>query len=121
MGEEDQIKSKVMKKIYSDIPSGKTLAAQKACERFLRIYTKKLLDPMKTIALDILIWGPSPSSGNPVARKRSEIKRALLALGHNAMFSEEIPEVAVGYLPSDKSNEFAQALSAHLIIALIED
>jgi len=78
-----------------------------------------LVAQIKTIPLRILVWGPSPSpASNAVAAKRVQICDALRADGFVAVFSE-IWATAEPTL-SQKTNELTQALSAHLIIILIE-
>jgi hypothetical protein len=102
----------------SEAPEGLTPEAREEYARFLAAYeeNQKRSD---SIALSILIWGPDPARDTPVANKRREIRDQLREKGHNAMFSEDIPEGKSKL--SEKSKEFAQALAAHLIIILVED
>jgi hypothetical protein len=78
-----------------------------------------LVAKVKKIPLRILVWGPSSASSSPVAVKRVQIRDTLLAEGFVAMFSEIWATAEPGL--SQKTNELTQALSAHLIIILIED
>lgn len=101
-----------------NLPSGLNEAAQRERERFEAAY-KAFLKEVQEVSLSVLVWGPNPQSDSPIARKRNEIRAELESLGHNAMFSEDLP-VQTGNV-SEKSKEFAQARAAHLIIILVED
>jgi hypothetical protein len=99
-------------------PEGLTPQGRKEWERFLAVYSANL-KRAESISLSILVWGPDPQRDSPVSNKRKEIRDELNRLGHNAMFSENIPKDKSGI--SEKSKEFAEALAAHLIIILVED
>lgn len=100
------------------VPEGLTPRAREARERFQAAYRARL-ERATSIALSILIWGPGLGSPSPVAKKRVCIRHLLIKRGHNAFFSEELTdELPPGTL---KVAEFAQAIEADLIIALLED
>lgn len=101
------------------MPEPKTDAARKALEQFHQKYISQLARSME-FSLSILVWGPSPSSQSPAAKKRVEIGRFLADEGHNAMFSEQLAEVHVPGTPTAKEREYAQAKLVHLIFILIE-
>jgi hypothetical protein len=66
--------------------------------------------------LHILVWGPAP--GDSVeARKRVELRDALIAAGHSAAFSEELVP-ADGPRLSPMKHELLQAKVADLIVVL---
>jgi hypothetical protein len=96
----------------------RTSSAQNEMLRFMDCY-EQYLNRIKSLALTILVWGPSLAADNPIVKKRKDIYRALLEDGHNAILSEDLPRNA-GNL-SLKSQELAQAYAAHLVIILIED
>lgn len=74
----------------------------------------------RQIAFSILIWGMSPDSDAPIARKRKEIGNKLIEDGHNAMFSEDLANLGSDLDVSEASKEFAQAREADFIIVLVE-
>ena len=96
----------------------RTPAAERELARFRASYDHHLRQ-LDRISLSILVWGPSPESDTPVARKRREIRDRLRRRGHNAMFSEELPG-PVGRT-SLKSLELAQARAVHLVVVLYGD
>ena len=100
-----------------NLPKGLTESAQRERERF-EAATSALLEEVQNISLSVLVWGPSPQSDSPVARKRVEIRDMLISVGHNAMFSEDLSTQSSDY--SEKTKEFAQARAAHLVIILVE-
>jgi hypothetical protein len=99
------------------LPEGLTSAAIKARLRFLRTYNA-CLEKVRKISLNILIWGAGPMGESEAFQKRIEIRRRLIELGHNAMFSEELGQQDPF---SQKTLEFAQAQAADLVIILLED
>src|SRR5579859_4075064 len=102
------------------IPVPRTRAAQSELDRFMHAYGIELSRGQE-IPLSVLVWGPTPDTDTPVARKRAEIRNTLIEQGHNAMFSEDIPQPrGVPSTLTEDSKELAQARCAHLIIALIE-
>jgi hypothetical protein len=42
------------------------------------------------VPIAVLIWGPAPSSGTPVALTRVRLREELAARGHHARFSEDL-------------------------------
>ena len=100
-----------------DMPAGLTREAQ---EEFKRWDTDRraLVDQLKCITLRILVWGPGEASGSAVALKRVQIRDRLVADGFLAVFSEIWATATPGL--SQKTNELTQALTANLIIILIE-
>ena len=46
---------------------------------------------LASIQFRILVWGPTPTAASPAAGKRHDIRRGLVAKGHEALFSEDIP------------------------------
>lgn len=100
------------------MPAGLTPEAQSELERWDE-ERQGLIARIKKIPLRILVWGPGSASASPVAIKRGQIRDALIADGFVAVFSEIWATAEPGL--SQKTNELAQALSAHLIIILIED
>jgi hypothetical protein len=100
------------------LPPPRTAAAERELARFRAAYERNL-QRLQEIALSILVWGPAPESGTPVARKRREIRDTLICQGHNAMFSEEL--AGDGGRASMKSRELAQARAAHLVLILYGD
>lgn len=100
-----------------DMPAGLTPEAQRELERW-DAERQALVADIKKISLRILVWGPSPTSPSPVAQKRVQIRDALVAEGFLAVFSEIWATAEPGL--SQKTNELTQALTAHLIIILIE-
>ena len=101
--------------------SARKPAAQQALERFRSRY-QSYLEINSTVALNILVWGPSLRSTSRVANKRQEIYRELLRQGHNAMFSEELV-MDTADSTEERSNlkrdERAQARAADYIIVLL--
>ena len=102
---------------FEPLPEGLTPAARKARQRFLRTYRARL-EKVRKISLNILIWGAGPSGTSGAFEKTREIRRRLIELGHNAMFSEELGRQDPF---SQKTLEFAQAQAADLVIILLED
>jgi hypothetical protein len=100
-----------------DMPPGLTPEVQRELERWDED-RRALVAEIKKIPLRILVWGPSAAASNPVAAKRAQIRDALLADGFVAVFSEIWATAEPGL--SQKTNELTQALTAHLIIILIE-
>ena len=74
-----------------EIRASRSLAAQKRFERFMIEYNQRLRDDGSTPLL-IIVWGPGIHIDSAVAEKRWQIKEALEAQGHAALFSEEIKE-----------------------------
>lgn len=105
------------KKQKAKVPEGLTEAARRERQRF-NVACEALLKEVRKLSLSILVWGPNPQSESVIARKRNAIRDELKALGHNAMFSEELTPQVQGL--SEKSKEFAQATVAHLVIILVE-
>lgn len=101
-----------------DMPAGLTPEVQEELKRWDED-RQSLVAEIKKIPLRILVWGPSAASANLVAVKRVQIRDALLAEGFVAVFSEIWATAAPGL--SQKTNELTQALTAHLIIILIEN
>jgi len=93
--------------------------AQKEQERFLS-ELRKQVERIKKISFTVLVWGQSEDADTPVSQKRANIRDHLRRNGHNALFSESISDDACFKGLSEKSKEFAQAKSAHLIIILLE-
>lgn len=104
----------------SILPVPKTKAAKKARISFEWQF-KEQQKKEQQIAFNILVWGMSPDKSDPIAKKRKDIRKQLLEDGHNAMFSEELTSLGHDSGLSEKSREFAQAKTVHLIIILIED
>ncbi|OLE51315.1 MAG: hypothetical protein AUG51_23620 [Acidobacteria bacterium 13_1_20CM_3_53_8] len=100
-----------------NMPAGLTPEAQRELERWDED-RQALIVQIKAIPLRILVWGPSSASPSPAAIKRVQIRDALVAEGFLAVFSEIWADAASGL--SQKTNELTQALTAHLIIILIE-
>jgi hypothetical protein len=105
------------KGMETNLPNGISEQAGRAREQFEAMY-QRLLRGARNVALNILVWGPNPQSGSPVAMKRIGIRDELCRLGHNAMFNEDLPDPA-GEV-SAKTKEFAEARAAQLIIDLVE-
>lgn len=103
-----------------EVPPGLTPEARRANKRFHR-KVSGFHRKVNSVAFNILVWGKSPTSDSPVARKRVEIRNALKQLGHNALFSEDIPSTASNAYDSEKTKEFPQAMAADFIIVLVED
>ena len=97
----------------------KTEAARQARRNFERGVEEQLRKEGQ-IAFSILVWGMSPDSDAPIARKRKEIGNQLIADGHNAMFSEDLTNLGSDLNLSETSRELAQAREAEFIIVLIE-
>ncbi len=53
-------------------------------------YLDGILASIRTSWMKVLVWGPDPSSGTPLAGKRIEIRDALIQEGHDAVFTEEV-------------------------------
>ena len=104
--------------VNSPLPNGMDEPARRERERFEARY-KKFLEESRRVSLSILVWGQNPRSGSALANKRMEICDELLRLGHNAMFSELLPDPAGDV--SEKTKEFAQARAADLVIILVEE
>lgn len=100
--------------------TARTPAAQASLARFMARYEEQLARAKKEVALDILVWGPGPTSLSPVRKKRQEIHEKLIQDGHNAMMSEDLTSIGCSTV-SEKSKEFSQALLAHLVVVLPED
>src|SRR5271165_2392543 len=100
-----------------NIPRGLSTPAKQARRDFLAAY-EKYSNEAKSIALTILVWGPSPHADTPVARKRLAIRQHLQDMGHYAVFPEDLPTFDRN--ASAKTKEYAQARAANLIIVLIE-
>lgn len=101
------------------LPTPLTEEAQKERERFLS-ELRKQVERARQISLTVLVWGQSEDANTPVSQKRVNIRDHLVATGHNALFSEGISDEDCFKGLSEKSKEFAQAKSAHLIIILLE-
>lgn len=101
------------KPVFPNIPPGLTPEAILARKQFMAKY-QKMLDLAKGVSFTILVWGPDPTSSSSVAKKRVDIRDELIRLGHNAMFSEDMPELGLGL--SEKSKEYAQAKAADVIL-----
>ncbi len=101
------------------LPIPLTEEAQKEHERFLDELQRQT-ERVKQIPLTVLIWGPSEDTSNPVAEKRVNIRNHLREIGHNAQFSERLSNEECFKDLSEKSKEFIQAQSSHLIIVLLE-
>lgn len=96
----------------------RTAYAQQALDRFVADYDA-YSEMIACVALKILVWGPTIKSSSPVAQKRRDIRDALLAEGHVALFSESVPALDHGL--SLRSRELAQAFAADMLIVLPED
>src|SRR3954468_12546141 len=100
---------KPMADVACFLPEGLTSEAKRERERFLKTY-RSHLEKIKKISLSILIWGPGANNASAVFQKREEIRRRLIDLGHNAMFSEEFSDLTDQKTTlSQKTLEFAQA------------
>jgi hypothetical protein len=99
------------------LPEGLTPEAKKQRKRFLKTYLSHL-QKVRKISLSILIWGAGPARQSKTSEKRKEMRKRMVDLGHNAMFSEELEQQDSF---SQKTVEFAQALAADLVIILLED
>jgi hypothetical protein len=104
--------------IEPELPRGLTPEAKAEQARFFAAMQAMWVESRK-ISLTILVWGPGPTRTDAVARKRREIRDRLLEEGHYAVFSEDIPRLSG--LTSAKDEEFIQARTADLIIALVGD
>ena len=102
------------------LPEPKTEAAKQARKNFERQLKEQQQKELQ-IAFSILVWGMSPEKNDPIAKKRKDIGEQLLEDGHNAMFSEDLTNLSNDRDRSEKSNEFAQAKAADLVIILVED
>ena len=102
------------------LPEPKTEAAKQA-RRSFEHRVEEQLKQEEQIAFNILVWGMSPDRDAPIARKRKDIGNRLIDDGHNAMFSEDLPNLGNDRNRSEKSKEFAQAKAADLVIILLED
>ena len=98
----------------------KTEAAKQARKNFERQLNEQQ-QKERQIAFSILVWGMSPEKNDPIAKKRKDIGEQLLDDGHNAMFSEDLTNLSNDRDRSEKSNEFAQAKAADLVIILVEN
>lgn len=96
-----------------------TEEAQKERERFLSEVSKQV-ERTRKISLTVLIWGPSENADNPVAVKRVNIRNHLRGIGHHALSSEEISDKDFFKGLSEKSKEFLEVESAHVVIVLLE-
>jgi hypothetical protein len=107
--------------LMPEIPDGLTEPARVELARYLRRYNQ-YAEEVKQVALTILVWGPSPGTKDPAAKrvadKRVQIRAELRRLGHNALFSEELTPPDEFF--SARASEYQQALAAHLIIVLVE-
>jgi len=101
------------------LPAPLTEEAQKERERFLN-EVRKQVERARQVSLTVLVWGQSEHANTPVSQKRISIRDHLCNIGHNALFSESISTEECFKDLSEKSKEFSQALSAHLIIILLE-
>lgn len=99
-------------------PKGRTAEARRKSERFRAKYEKAVTAELRSVHLTILVWGPNPTSNTPAAQKRRDIREKLLELGHDAMFSEDLP--VSDKTMSTKWQEFVQASLVDLIILLAE-
>jgi hypothetical protein len=102
-----------------DLPDGLSDAARLKRAQFDEVY-KGFLKQREAIVLSVLVWGPNPNSGSPVAKKRKEIREELRKLGHDAKFSEDVP-IPEDTHASQKVRELAQAKAADALIILLED
>lgn len=99
------------------VPAGEDDSAREVSADFMK-RAGAFAERTKAVSLDVLIWGPDPASATPVAKKRIEIRAALVERNFAAVFSEDIPAHRDdGLMP----REFDQARAAHLLICLIED
>jgi hypothetical protein len=103
-----------------NLPTPLTSHARRELDRFMRQYQRSL-KRSRRVSLTVLVWGPAPAAGGAVAGKRRDIRDRLREAGHNAQFSEDIPDVPLASGLSEKSKEYAQACEAHLVVMLLED
>ncbi len=103
--------------LFEDEPDPTSHEARVATTQF-EGRVQQLLEAMKRITFNILIWGPSLRSQSPVAEKRRQIHRRLKDEKHHCWFSEEFADSPPGV--SLKSYELAQAFEADMIVMLVE-
>ncbi len=103
--------------LFEDEPDPTSHEARVATTQF-EGRVQQLLEAMKRITFNILIWGPSLRSQSPVAEKRRQIHRRLKDEKHHCWFSEEFADPPLGV--SLKSYELAQARKADIIVILVE-
>ncbi|MDR3632343.1 MAG: hypothetical protein P4L84_00825 [Isosphaeraceae bacterium] len=101
-----------------DVPDGLTPGAKRARKEFLAVYGRYIEEPRAQVSLNVLVWGPSPTSASAAAKKRIQVRDTLVTLGHHAAFSEDLPSPS-GRM-SEKTKEYAQARAANLIVIFIE-
>jgi hypothetical protein len=87
-------------------------------DRFIHQYEKhrRLVE---LFPLTVLVWGPGQSKESRVAEKRRQIRQELLDQGYVAYYGEDLTDSED--ITSLLSQEFAQALSVHLVVVLVED
>src|SRR5437016_1229560 len=95
--------------LFPDLPPALTDAARQEAARFNERH-ERLLAPMRTVALSVLVWGKNPNAQTRMSKKRREIREALERRGHNAMFSEGIG--CDDTFVSLQTDELAQAKAA---------
>ncbi len=103
--------------LFEDEPDPTSREAKVATTQF-EGRVQKLLEVMKRITFNILVWGPSLRSQSTVAEKRRQIHRRLKDEKHHCWFSEEFADPPPGV--SLKSYELAQAFEADMIVMLVE-
>lgn len=71
------------------------------------IEAKRLLflENIRKVPIAALVWGPNPTSADPMAKVRVDLKEKLVNCGHYAQFSEEL------YDPSLRESNLAQQVA----------
>ena len=64
---------------------------------------------IQTLPVAVLIWGPDPVSGTPIADVRSSLKQELVARGHHARFSDELIDSSLSLSISAQQVTHAEA------------
>ena len=103
-----------------ELPPALTPEAEEARRAFEEAYHRQR-ERLRAVSFNVLVWGPHADGTEPVARKRREIRDALIRRGHNAMLSEDLTSLAEDELSSEQANEFFQAHACDVIVVLLED
>jgi hypothetical protein len=66
---------------------------------------REILRRIEHVPIAALVWGPNPTSSDPISKVRLELRDKLRAFGHLADFSEDL------YDPNSPLSNFAQQIS----------
>ena len=81
--------------------------------------TEKILTIARRAKFRILVWGPNPTADTPAARKRHQVREALIVEGHTVHFSEELGLDSGSGVPTNVQ-EMLQAGQVNLVVNIAD-